>query len=286
MAGIKTYYRLAKPGIVYGNLLTAAAGFLLASRATIHPVILIALLVGMGLVMGSACVLNNIMDRGIDKKMKRTKTRALVTGEVSIANASVYALVMGLVGFTLLVLYTNWLTVTLGAAALFLYVVVYGIAKRRTIYSTLIGTIPGAVPPVAGYVAVTNTFDGGAWLLLLALVVWQMAHFFSIAIYRQKEYKAAGLPIMSVKQGAEATKQQIIFYIALFIPVVLLFTYFSYTGIVFAIGMLLISGMWLARAVRGLKQVDDEKWARGMFGFSLKVLLVFCLLLSVDAWLV
>ena len=286
MATIKSYYKLAKPGIVYGNLLTAAAGFFLASGTIIRPVVLLALLVGMGLVMGSACVLNNIMDRGIDKKMKRTKTRALVTGEISVVGAGVYASILGLVGFSLLALYTNWLTVTLGAAALFLYVVVYGIAKRRTVYSTLIGTIPGAVPPVAGYVAVTNTFDGGAWLLLLALVVWQMAHFYSIAVYRRKEYQAADLPIMSVKNGVAATKQQIIFYVALFIPVVLLFTYFSYTGIVFAVGMVLISGVWLVKALHGLKQTDSEKWARGMFGFSLKVLLVFCLLLSVDAWLV
>ncbi|HET6747139.1 MAG TPA: heme o synthase [Candidatus Saccharimonadales bacterium] len=286
MQAIRVYYKLAKPGIVYGNLLTTAAGYFLASGRVIQPLIGIGLLIGIGFVMGSACVLNNIMDRGIDRKMKRTKGRVLVTGEVSVPSAAVYAGVLGLAGFALLAIYTNLLTVVLGAVAMFLYVVAYGIAKRRTIYSTLIGTIPGAMPPVAGYVAVTNVFDGAAWLLFIALMVWQMAHFYSIAIYRQKEYKAADLPIMSVKRGIGATKQQIVFYIILFIPVVFLFTYFSYTGIVFAVGMVLISSTWLTKALRGYKGVDSEKWARGLFGFSLKVLLVFCLLLSVDAWLV
>jgi len=283
---IKTYYRLAKPGIVYGNLLSAAAGFLLASKGVIQPLVFVGLLAGMALIMGSACVLNNIIDRGIDKKMKRTKTRALVTGKVSAVSASVYGAVLGITGFTLLATLTNWLTVALGAVAFFLYVVVYGIAKRRTIYSTLIGSIPGALPPAAGYVAVTNVFDGGAWLLLLALMAWQMAHFYSIAIYRRKEYQAADLPIMSVKKGVDTTRQQILFYIFVFIIITFLFTYFSYTGIIFAIGMLLISVMWLLKGWRGLTTKDSEKWARQMFGFSLKVLLVFCLLLSVDAWLV
>ncbi len=282
---IKLYYQLAKPGIVYGNLLTAAAGFLLASRGHINPAMLVGLLGGIGLVMGSACVLNNIIDRGIDKKMTRTKKRALVTGEVSITGALIYAIVLGGVGFTTLAMMTNWLTVELGVIALFLYVVAYGFFKRRSIHGTLVGAIPGALPPVAGYVAVTNIFDGGAWLLLFALIAWQMPHFYSIAIYRRREYEAAGIPVLTVKEGNGAAKLQIFLYIIAFVIMTLLLTYFGYTGTIFAIAMIGMGWAWLAKARHGFKVKDSEKWARGMFGFSLKVLLLFCLLLSVDAWL-
>ena len=286
MKKVNVYYKLVKPGIVYGNSLAAIAGFLLASRGHIDFILFVGLLLGLGLAMAAACVLNNILDRDIDKKMKRTKSRPLVTGEISLVSAGVYGTILGLLGFGILAVFTNWLTLGLVGGALFLYVVVYGIAKRKTVYSTLIGTLPGAIPPVAGYVAVTNMFDMGAGLLFMALVLWQMAHFYSIAVYRRDEYAAADLPVISVKSGVRTAKRQIIVYVMLFLLAALLLTYFSYAGIVFALGMLTISAMWLARAVRGLQAEDDVRWAKGMFGFSLKVLLLFCLLLSVDAWLV
>jgi protoheme IX farnesyltransferase len=282
---IKAYYQLAKPGIVYGNLLTAAAGLLFASQENVNGWLLAGLLIGIGLVIGSACVLNNIIDRGIDKKMARTKKRALVTGEISLGAAYGYGIVLGLIGFTTLALFTNWLTVALGAIAMILYVIAYGIAKRKSVHGTLVGAIPGAIPLAAGYVAVTNSFDGAAWLLLLVLMVWQMPHFYSIAIYRRKEYAAANVPILSVKSGVDATKKQIFGYIILFIIATLLLTYFRYTGTIFAVAMIVIGFVWLFKAKQGFKVKDSDKWARGMFGFSLKVLLLLCLLLSVDAWL-
>ncbi len=108
---IKTYYRLAKPGIVYGNLITAAAGFFLASKGFINFQLLIAILVGIALIIGSSCVFNNYIDREIDEKMPRTKNRALVKGTVSPRNALIYATVLGILGFLVLAIYTNLTTV-------------------------------------------------------------------------------------------------------------------------------------------------------------------------------
>lgn len=282
---IGAYYWLAKPGIVYGNSLSVIAGFLFASHGVIRFDVFAAVLIGIGLIMGCACVLNNIIDRGIDKKMSRTKKRALVTGEISAKNAYIYAGVLGLGGFVTLVLWVNLLTVMLGMIALFLYVVAYGVAKRKTIYGTLVGSIPGALPPVAGYVAGTNQLDLVALLLFVILTAWQMPHFYAIAIYRAKEYKAAGIPVWPLVKGVTSTKYQILAFVFMFIIASLLLTVLGYAGLSYALLLSFLGCLWLLRAIKGFSAKDYEKWARGMFGFSLLVLLGFCGALAVDAWL-
>lgn len=283
MERIKRYYTLTKPGIIYGNTLTGIAGFFVASQGKIDPWLLLAYVVGLALVIASACVLNNIIDRGIDKKMKRTKLRALATGDISVQSAAVYSIFLGMLGFGILFFFVNMLAVGLGAAAYVLYIAAYGVAKRKTVHGTLIGSIPGAIPPVAGYVAVVNSVDATALLLFLILVLWQMPHFYAIALFRKKDYAAANIPVLPIVRGHRATKKQILFYIVLFIIAA---QALPGMGIVYSIAMLILGGLWLAKALHGLKTTDDEKWARGLFGFSLYVLLGFSMFAIVDAWLV
>lgn len=283
MERIKAYYTLTKPGIIYGNTLTGIAGFFVASQGNINPGLLLAFVGGLALVIASACVLNNIIDRGIDKKMKRTKLRALATGDVSVHSATVYSIILGLLGFGTLFFFVNLLAVWLGAAAYVLYIAAYGVAKRKTVHGTLIGSIPGAIPPVAGYAAVANSIDGTALLLFLILVLWQMPHFYAIALFRKKEYEAASIPVLPLIKGHRATKNQILFYIVLFIIAV---QALPGMGIIYSMAMLILGGLWLAKALHGLKTTDDEKWARGLFGVSLYVLLGFSMFAIVDAWLV
>ena len=128
---LKIYYRLTKPGIIYGNLMTTLAGFFLASKGHIDPWLLLAVGSGTALGMASGCVFNNYIDRGIDSKMKRTQKRALPSGTVSGRAALVYASVLGMLSFTILSLFTNALVVASGIIAVFFYVVLYGIAKRK-----------------------------------------------------------------------------------------------------------------------------------------------------------
>lgn len=282
---IKAYYRLTKPGIIYGNTIAGIAGFLFASQGMISWMKLAAFMVGLALVIACACVLNNIIDRKIDRKMKRTKKRAMVTGEIGKASAYTYAAVLGSVGFSLLLLFTNWLAALLGAIALVFYVVIYGIAKRKTEYGTLVGTIPGAIPPIAGYAAVTGQFDIASGLIFVAMVMWQMAHFYSIAIFRAKDYAAAGVPVWAVKRGVASTRRQILGFVILFIIASLSLSIFGYTGIVYAFVMAFVGVLWLMRAVQGLRAEEGGAWAGKMFSFSLIVLLTFCGALAVDAWL-
>jgi heme o synthase len=282
---LSLYYNLTKPGIIRGNLLAATAGFLLASGTDIDFWLLLAMWAGTSLVIASGCVFNNYLDQGIDKKMERTKKRALITGEISARAALVYGTVLGLAGLAVLALWVNWLTVGLGVLGLFFYVVVYGIAKRRSVLGTVVGSISGALPPAAGYTAVSNQLDAGALLLFLVLVCWQMPHFYAIAMFRHKEYAAAGLPVLPVVKGMHAAKIQIMWYIVAFIGAAMLLPLYGYVGpaYVFAVG--LIGLAWLAKGWAGFAAADDVKWARGMFFFSLSVLLVFCISIAFDALL-
>jgi protoheme IX farnesyltransferase len=280
---LHAYYALTKPGIIYSNVLAAIAGFFLASRGHINLGILIGVAIGVAGVIASACVFNNYLDRSVDKKMERTRKRALVTGRISGRNALIYASVLGVIGFVVLAVLTNLLTVLLGVTAIIFYVIIYGIAKRQSVHGTIVGSISGALPPVAGYVAVTNQFDLAAALLVVIWVTWQMPHFYAIAMYRRDDYANAGIPVLAVKKGFQISKYQIISYVVLFVFASLAMTAFHYTGIIYFIVMALVSVGWLSLGVAGFRDTNDRKWARKMFFYSLVVMLVLCLMLSVGA---
>jgi protoheme IX farnesyltransferase len=278
---LRQYYDLTKPGIIRGNLLNTTGGFLLASTGHIDLGLLLAILTGTGLVIASGCVLNNIIDRKIDAKMKRTAKRALVTGSISVKNALGFAIVCASLGFIILLAFTNALTTLIGLIALIMYVVVYGYFKRRSPAGTLVGTIPGALPPVAGYTAVTNQLDSAALLIFVILAAWQMAHFYSIALYRQKDYAHAGIPVLPVVHGAKRTKLAILGYILAFITACSLLTVYGYTGYVYLVVMTAFGLFWLGLGLRNYESLDPVKWGRSMFIFSLSVILTLAVMLSI-----
>lgn len=279
---LKNYYTLTKPGIIYGNLLTSAAGFFLASRGQINFWLLFETLAGVALVIASACVFNNYIDRNIDSKMSRTKVRALVTGSIAVKNAVILASILGVAGFLVLAFYTNITTFSLGVIAFFVYVVLYGFSKRYSIHGTLVGSIAGALPPAAGYTAVTNKFDVGALLLFLILVFWQMPHFYAIAIYRFNDYKAAGIPSLPLKKGVQITKINMLIFVIAFIIAGLMLTVFGYTGYSFAIVTALLGFTWLWLCIKGFWVSNNSHWARKMFSLSLVVLMSLCIMILVD----
>ena len=279
---IRAYYSVLKPERTYANVMTTLAGFLLACRWHIDWTLLISTVVGTTLIVASACAANNCTDRNLDARMARTKKRALVTQAIPVRNVAILTVVLGLSGFAILIAYVNWLTVLLGAIGYIDYVILYAWSKRRTPYSTLIGTISGAVPIVAGYTAVTNQFDLTALILVLILITWQMAHFYSIGIFRHKDYQAADIPVWPVVKGDTNTRNWIITYIALFILSSAALTIIGTTGILFLFGMWAIGLSWFYIAIKGLQSNELTKWARQMFGFSLVVILFtsFCISLG------
>lgn len=282
---LKAYYSLAKPGIIRGNAVTAVAGFLLASKGNINFRLLLVTLGGLSLIIASACVFNNYIDRDIDSKMARTKKRALVSGAISGRNALIYASLLGLAGVAFLALYTNLLTLVIALLGFFFYVVVYGFFKRRSVYGTIVGSISGATPPVVGYCAVTNRLDSGALILFLILVFWQMPHFYAIAMYRVKDYKAAGIPVLPIKKGSFITKIQVLLYICAFIIAAQLLALLGYTSYTYFIVATVLGFFWLWLGVNGFKTTDDKRWGRKMFFVSLVVITALSIMISLDAWL-
>ncbi len=279
---VRAYYRLTKPGIIYGNLLTTTSGFLLACHFHIHYALLLATLLGVALVIASACVINNYIDRDIDAVMSRTKERALVTGAISETAATFFGVGLGAVGFCVLFLSVNMLTALLGIIAFLDYVILYGIYKRRSVHGTLIGSIAGAIPPVAGYTAVTNRLDSGAIILFLIMVCWQMPHFYSIAIYRLKDYKSASIPVLPVKKGITTTKLYILWYIGAFAISAPLLSVFGYTGYIYLVLSAALGLLWLSKGIT-TPSSDPTKWAKSMFLFSLIVICAISVLIPLGA---
>lgn len=272
---IKELYRLSKPERTLTNTLTAVAGFLLASQGQVDWGKFLFMIIGLTLVIASANALNNYIDRDIDRLMSRTKDRALATGRISFRASLIFAVLLVLTGFGILSK-TNLVTVLIIGAAYFFYVVVYGYAKRRTVHSTLIGTIPGGASLVAGYTAVAGQLNATAAILFLIMLSWQMVHFYAIGIFRLKDYNNAKLPILPVKKSIYATKVQMLAYLALFIfSTSLLFWYgdAGFMGYTYFAAIVILGGLWLWKTMGGLSTKDDELWARDVFKFSLIVLL-------------
>ncbi len=280
MEKIRNYYRLTKPGIIYGNMLSTIAGFLLAAGLNIDVLLFFSTILGTALVIASSCVINNYTDREIDKKMKRTKNRALAQGLIPRNNVFVFAAILGVLGFGILILFTNSLVVFSGIIAMISYTVFYGIAKRKSPVGTLVGTVPGAMPLVAGYLAVTNSINLGAILLFFIMVFWQLPHFYAIGIFRLNDYREAGLPILPVKRGVRITKIHMLICMVLFVICCFLLTHFGYTGNIFAWVMLLLGLRWIYMGIKGLKITDDIKWARKVFFFSIVILMSMSALMA------
>ena len=277
----KDYYKLAKPGIVYGNLLSAIAAYAYASRWNIGSSIFVATIVGLGFIIASAAVFNNYFDRDIDIKMERTRDRALATGVISKINALIFGCILGILGFAILLLFTYLLTTFVALIGFLVYVFAYTFAKRKTYWATEIGSIAGAVPIVVGYTAAVDRLDGAALILFLTLALWQMPHFYAIALRRSEEYAAAGIPILPLQKGIWATKNCILLYIAAFAIMASFLTIFGYAGYSYMVVVALASLAWFALAAQGFNVENEEAWARKLFFASLIVLVVFCLVLSV-----
>ena len=280
---IKNYLQVAKPGIIFGNLISAAAGFFLASKGRVDGVALPATLLGISLVVASGCVFNNCVDRKIDRKMVRTRRRALATGLIRPPIAVIYATILSLAGLALLWAAANLLTVAIVSAGLVIYVCVYSLyLKRNSVYSALIGSLAGATPPVAGYCAVTGRFDLGAALLLTIFSLWQMPHCYAIAIFRLDDYSAAAIPVLPVKKGTQAAKKHIVGYILAFTAATLMLTLGGYTGYSTLLVAAVMGLTWLYMAWSGAKAADERLWAKKLFIFSILTIFILSFMMATD----
>ncbi|MFZ4453945.1 heme o synthase [Salibacterium aidingense] len=270
--------KTVKTGIIKSNLFPMAAGLSLALYTYQLGILeklpeIICAFLGSILVMGAAGAFNNLYDRDIDAIMERTKDRPTVTGEISPAAVLWLASGMSIAGIGILVLATP-LAAFLGFLGIFFYVVPYTIwSKRRTVYNTEIGSISGAMPPLIGWAAMYPDISHPAVLgLFVITVIWQMPHFYAIAIRKHEEYRAAGVPMLPVVKGVQRTYIQTNAYLVILIGISFLLGTLS-LGLMLV--SLLLSIAWLVLSMYGSKKMDPEKWAKAMFIFSLVHMTIF-----------
>lgn len=279
---IKDFIVLTKPGIVVGNAFATIGGFFVGSAESVAWRAGAAVLVGSALIIAGSCVVNNYLDRSIDTHMKRTRKRPSVTGAVPVRIGAGYATGLLLVGAALLVWGTNVSTVLLGTAGSVLYILAYGYAKRHTHWGTFVGAFPGAIPPVAGYVAATGRFDQAALLLFVAMFAWQMPHFYAIGIYRQHEYEAAGIPVLPAVKGLSRTVWEMRFYGLAFVVACYLLAHWGHTGFMFGVATVTAGLYWLVPMFSPQWRLHTEDLGRKIFKRSLLVLLTFCFFMSMS----
>ncbi|AWX22356.1 heme o synthase [Bacillus spizizenii] len=261
-----------KTGIIKSNLIPMFAGLTLALY-TYHFNLfekvseIIYALIGSVLVMGAAGAFNNLYDRDIDSIMERTKNRPTVTGEIKPRTVLWLGIFMSTFGIIILA-FASSLAAFLGFLGLFFYIVPYTmLSKRRTIYNTEIGSISGAMPPLLGWAAISSDITHPAIIgLFVITVIWQMPHFYSIAIRKHEEYKAAKVPMLPVVKGIKRTYIQTNIYLVVLVAISVLFGSLSIGLMLVA---LLLGILWLMLSLLGYKKMDSEKWAKSMFIFSL-----------------
>lgn len=278
----KAYYQALKPERTFFNVMTTAAGFLFACQWHIDIGLFGYTLLGTSLLVASACAANNYTDRNLDTRMPRTQNRATANGGVSPFKVLVLAVVLGLLGFAVLMIHVNTLTTVLGLIAYIDYVILYAWSKRHTPWSTLIGTPSGALPLIAGYTAVIGQINTTVLLLFSVMVFWQMVHFFAIAIFRQKDYAAGGIPVWAVRYGIRSTQRWMIAYTLLYTLSIATLSVYASLGWAFSVGMLSLAAFWLYRGLVGFKAQEPITWARSMFGLSLVILLAFSALIAIQ----
>ena len=273
---IKAYLTIIKPGIIFGNIITAIAGFAMASKGHIQPTLLIFTMLGLAMVIGSAGVFNNYIDREMDAKMARTQHRPFVTGTISHQDGLLFGSLLLFLGFLILYLKVNPLSSILALLGFVIYLFPYSFLKYQSVYATFIGSLAGGMPPLVGYCAVANQLDIGAYTLYLILVLWQMPHFYAIAIYRLQDYKAATIPVLPAVASKERTVLYIFFYTIAFSLSVITPTFLGLTGTFYLFLNLLLALSWIGLATYGFKTQNYTSWAFKMFAFSLLVIMGFC----------
>ncbi len=283
-SGVKRLVLVAKPGIVFGNIVSAAGGFFLAARGRPDIAVLVPTLSGIALAVASGCVFNNIIDRDVDRKMVRTRHRVLARRLMTPSAAVCYATVLGLAGTALLAAAANGVTVAIVLAGFGIYVGVYSLwLKRRSIYAPLFGSLAGAAPPLAGYCAVSGRLDLAAVMLLSIFTLWQIPHSHAIAVFRADDYALAKMPVLPLKRKMGVVKNHIVGYIIAFTAAALMPTLGGYAGCTYLAAAALLGLLWLVMALAGYGAVDDRLWAKKVFAFSILTILVLSVMLSVDA---
>ena len=251
---VKAYVELLKPRLSFLVAFSSGFGYMLGTTHFNWGVFIL-LFVGGFLISGASIIINQIKEKDLDKLMDRTSTRPLPTGRLSVLEAKRFGLVIGIVGFFLLAIATNWLTVVLSLISLILYGYVYTPLKRVGPIAVFVGAIPGALPPLIGWVAATGTISVEAMIIFSLQFVWQFPHFWAIAWVADEDYKKAGFKLLPSSGGKNLnTAFQIMIYTLFLIPMGVLPAKMGITGINSAFVVTFMGCLFLAQTLYLMKK--------------------------------
>ena len=250
----EAYYELTKPSITFMILVSTALGYFMGGNGISNYQHFILTLLGSCLISSGSGALNHFAEAESDKIMHRTNLRPIPAGIILPENAMVFGIALIFIGSGILYFFINTLTCVLALITALMYLFIYTPLKKLTWLNTPVGAIPGAIPPIGGWVAATGSLDPEAWILFAILFLWQHPHFYAIALMFKDDYKKAGLKMLPVVEpNGSRTNRQIIWHALLLIPVSVMPVYINLLGMIYfwaalilGIGYLL-SGFILAK---------------------------------------
>ncbi len=247
---LEAYIELSKPNIMSLVLITTVLGYYLGGNGIESWLTLIITLIGTALSSGGAGALNHYLERDADSLMERTKNRPIPKGIIQPGNALMFGILLVLAGTVILVMQINLLTGFLSILTAFLYVLVYTPLKRITWLNTSIGSVPGALPPMGGWAAATGELETGAWILFAIMFLWQHPHFYAIAWMYKEDYALAKFKMLPVLEpDGKRTIRQIFWHLTLLVPVSVLLYIEGNSGLIYAIGVIFLTGLFFISAI-------------------------------------
>ena len=271
-SSLSDYAALTKPRLNFLVVLSSAAGYYLGVVSSINLWQMAQAVVGTALVAGGAAVLNQVYERDTDALMRRTLSRPLPDHRVGAGDATIFGLALSIAGIALLAFGANWLAAGLAIATLFIYLVVYTPMKRKSSAATLVGAVPGALPPLIGWAAAHGSLSAGGWTLFAIVFLWQIPHFMAIAWMYRDDYRSAGFPMLPVVEpDGRRTGRHALLFAAALLPVSLLPTFVDLAGWTYFAVALSLSAALLIVSVR-FAATRSEISARWLFFGSITYL--------------
>ena len=276
------FLALTKPKIVLLLTLTALVGMMLTIEFYTNILSSLASLLGFAFLAASSAALNQIFDRESDKNMERTKKRPLASGDISLTQALTFTAILLFIGSSLLLYFSNLLTLFITTFGFVFYSLVYTIyLKWATPQNIVIGGLSGALPPLIGWTAVTNEISLLPLILVLIIFLWTPPHFWPLAIDRLDEYKKEGVPMMPIAKGVSRTKKEMIVYSVLLLGASLAPFFYSLTGYFYLISTTALNLYFIYLCIAYLNDKENELSMK-IFNFSVQYMLLFFLATYVD----
>ncbi len=276
------YSELVKARLTFLVLMTTLVGFYMGSRGVIDVGLMIHTLFATALVASGAAALNQWLERDADAKMPRTKNRPLPSGRMQPQEAFVFGAAVSLIGVIYLAVSVNALASLLAGFTLVSYLFIYTPLKRLTWLNTIVGAVPGALPPIIGWAGARGELTPEGWILFAIIFFWQMPHFFSIAWIYQEDYKAGGFSMLPVVDPDGASTGRLsVFHAMMLLPISLMPSILGLSGAVYFLSALVLSSVFLGFAVRfNRKKTNSSAW--WLFGASIVYLPVLLSLMVFD----